>query len=333
MQLSHSALAQHLQKQLLPLYVVSGDEPLLVDETLSELRTHAEQQGFAEREILEPGINFSWDTLKDHANSYSLFSDRVILEIRLKDNKFPDIAKKALQAYADNPPPTKLLLIRCSKLESQQTKAAWWQRLSEKGGMVPVWPLTREELPRFIQQRLQKLQMTADADSIRLLSEYGEGNLLALVQEIAKLNLLFAGEQLTVAKVSAAIADNARFNAFQLVDAMVLGETARALRILQALQKEDTEAILILWAIARELRTLAQMAFALEKGSALESLFYKFGVWEKRKMVVKKGLPRFSAQEWRGFLGQAFAIDCLIKGARSGDVWAELGRLVVGVGK
>ena len=53
MQLRPNQLAAHLKQPLLPLYVVGGDEPLLVQESLDALRAAARAQGYSERQILD----------------------------------------------------------------------------------------------------------------------------------------------------------------------------------------------------------------------------------------------------------------------------------------
>ena len=51
MKLNPSQLSAHLAKQLLPIYVVSGDEPLLIEESLDLIRACARKNGYTERDV------------------------------------------------------------------------------------------------------------------------------------------------------------------------------------------------------------------------------------------------------------------------------------------
>lgn len=78
--------------------------------------------------------------------------------------------------------------------------------------------------------------------------------------EIEKLKLMAEGGQITVETVQAAVADSARFDVFGLTDAVLNGEPAHALRMLEGLRGEGVEPPVILWALARELRLLANIS-------------------------------------------------------------------------
>jgi DNA polymerase III subunit delta len=73
----------------------------------------------------------------------------------------------------------------------------------------------------------------ATHDAVELIAARVEGNLLAAAQEIEKLKLMAEGGQITVETVQAAVADSARFDVFGLVDAVLNGEAAHALRMLE----------------------------------------------------------------------------------------------------
>ena len=96
MKIKPEQLASHLQKQLLPVYVVSGDEPLLAQEATDSLRTAARAAGFTERELFHVEGNYDWNQLLSEANSLSLFADKKILEVRIANGKPGDKGSKAL---------------------------------------------------------------------------------------------------------------------------------------------------------------------------------------------------------------------------------------------
>src|SRR5882762_5275729 len=89
--LNPDSLATHLEQHLLPVYLVSGDEPLLTGEAADAVRARARATGFTEREahFLERGSD--WDDVRASAGNMSLFGSRRVIEIRMPTGK-PGVA-------------------------------------------------------------------------------------------------------------------------------------------------------------------------------------------------------------------------------------------------
>src|SRR5690606_30470891 len=133
--------------------------------------------------------------------------------------------------------------------------------------MLTLWPVDAQKLPAWIRQRMQSRGLQPAPEAVALLSERVEGNLMAAAQEIEKLVLLHGPGPLDAATVQAAVADSARFDVFGLVDTALAGEVARSQRMLTGLRGEGVEPVLILWALAREIRSLAAMAGEVARGT------------------------------------------------------------------
>ena len=72
---------------LKPLYVISGDEILLIQESVDALRAAARAEGYSEREVLTVEGRFDWGQLTESLQSLSLFGDRKIIELRIPSGK------------------------------------------------------------------------------------------------------------------------------------------------------------------------------------------------------------------------------------------------------
>ena len=90
MKLNPAQLGKHLQGNLSPVYVVSGDEPLLCQEAADAIRAATRQQGFSERQVFNADNNFDWGNLLQAGASLSLFADKRLLELRLANGKPSD---------------------------------------------------------------------------------------------------------------------------------------------------------------------------------------------------------------------------------------------------
>lgn len=324
MRLRFDQINSHLQKGLEPLYLICGDEPLQLMEASDAIRAAARERGFSDREVLDVGKGFDWNQLLAASDSLSLFAERKLIELRLPSAKPGTDGAKALVAYCDNPASDNLLLISCGKLDKRQQQSKWFKALEKAGVVIQVWPVEPRELPGWIQRRMMALGLTADAEAARLLAERVEGNLLAAAQEIDKLVLLYGEGELTVDQLEEAVADSSRFDIFELVDTALSGDTVRTSRIIEGLRGEGVEPVLVSWALAREVRSLAEMAAGQTKGEPIEAVMKRFRVWQKRLGPVRAGLKRHNLRRWHQFLKRAGRIDRIIKGVEPGNPWDEL---------
>ena len=88
---------------------------------------------------------------------------------------------------------------------------------------------------------------------------------------------------------------------------------------------------MILWAVSRELRALADMAQQHSRGIPLDKVFasQRPPVWDKRKPLLRAALQRHPAMAWERWLGDAQTVDEQIKGQAPGSPWDGLARILV----
>jgi len=300
LKLSPDDLPDHLAAQLLPVYLVSGDEPLLVGEASDAIRTVARGRGFAEREVffVERGAA-PWEQILQSAQSLSLFAERRIVEIRLPTGR-PGSGGAMLVRLIEAAGPDLMVLIITGRLEKEVLGSDWVAAAQRRGAAVAVRPIELARLDSWLRQRLTRAGLQADSAAVALLVARTEGNLLAAKQEIDKLSLLATPHtQIGVAQVEASTTESARFNVFQLAQACAEANAARALRILSGLRAEGVEALLVLWSLSRQLRSAQRDRDAL-------------------------AAPRLS---FARLTARAARADRMAKGLLQGEVWDELALL------
>jgi DNA polymerase III subunit delta len=322
-------LEANLARGLRPVYLVSGDEPLLVQEAADAIRARARAQGHGERELMNVEAGFDWSALLAACESLSLFAERRLIELRMPTAKPGDPGARALEAYAARPAEDAVLLIVAGKLDAGAQKSKWLAALDAAGVIVQVWPVDARQLPGWIAARMRTRGMAPTAEAVALLAARVEGNLLAAAQEIDKLLLLHGTGAIDADAVAAAAADSARFDVYDLAGCVLEGDAARAVRILEGLRGEGVEPPLVLWALARELRGLAAMAFEVERGAPPDAVLGRHRVWEKRKPLMRRALQRHGAARWQALLRQCGRVDRVLKGAAPGRVWDELLQLTI----
>jgi len=323
-------LGPSLARRLAPCYLISGDEPLRIEEAGDAIRAAARAAGYSERLVYTVESGFDWNSLLVSTQSLSLFATHRLLELRIPTGKPGEAGAKALAALAAQPPRDTLLLVIAGKLEKAARDSSWVKALDAAGVTITAHELNAQRLPAWIGARLRARGLQAEAGVIELLAYHMEGNLLACAQEIDKLVLLHGNDAtLGEAEVRASLVDSARFTVYGLVDACLAGEAAAAARMLRHLRAEGTEPILVLWALARELRSLAQLARELSQGRPESAVLAK--VWAARRGPVTQALRRVRPAQWLGMLRAAARTDRVLKGRAAGKVWHELETLVLAV--
>ena len=329
MKLNFNQLDTHLAGPLAALYFISGDEPFQVDQATRRIRETAQQQGYTDRQIHHVDKSFDWGLLGQSADSFSLFAERKLIELRIPSGKPGDAGSKALQAYAENLPEDTLLLIISGKLESAQSKSKWYTALEKVGVTLQIWPVEAEQLPSWLKQRMQYRGMQPSQSALNFLAERIEGNLLAADQELEKLRMVFGEGSIELEQVEEAVADSARYDAFKLVDSALQGDAARVSRILHGLRAEGEDVLSVLGALNYQLHQLEQIANDVQQGESLQQVFGRYRVWDKRKPVLSAGLNRHSLRHWRAFLLLSARIDRMAKGLIPGKPWDELLQLML----
>lgn len=325
-------LASHLQKQLLPVYLVSGDEPLLVQECCDLVRSEARAQGCTVREVIEAGArNFDWREILLNATSMSLFSERKLVELRLPSGKPGAEGSKALLEYLELSGPDDILLIVAGKIDKQSTNSKWFKALDSAGAFIQVWPVDADSLPRWLRERVNAVGMSIDEDALQLLCERVEGNLLAAVQEVEKLKLLVTDTRITATAVTEAVSENARYSLFDMADNALKGDAGASLRMLHGLRGEGTEPVVVLWALAREIRTLHEVQQDCAAGKGVQQALSARRVWPKRMTLMQAALARHDRESMTALLAQAARVDGSIKGFAHGKPWDNLEDLITGL--
>lgn len=333
-------LMDHLQRanqRLAPLYTLSGDEPLLVVEAGDALRQAARAAGYTERTSLVMDARSDWSAVFAATQSVSLFGDKRLLEIKLPTGKpgktgADTLGKLAAQAAADADPDT-LIVISLPRLDKATRDAKWAQALARGGVMVDIASIDRTRLPAWIGARLARQQQRTDPTTLQWMADKVEGNLLAAHQEIQKLALLYPEGQLSAEDVERAVLNVARYDVFGLRDAMLAGDAARTVRMLEGLRAEGEALPLVLWAVGDEIRLLARVAEARASGQDSGALMRRLRIFGAHERLALQALARVPAHTWPMAVQHAHDVDRLIKGlvvpGRLTDPWEEMIRLAL----
>jgi DNA polymerase-3 subunit delta len=324
MRIESEQLPQHLKRGLSPLYVLFGEELLLALEAADRIRAAAAAAGFEERKVLFAETGFDWRELLAAGANFSLFAAKRVLDLRIPSGKPGKDGGEALVALAEAPPQDTLTLISLPQLDRQTQASKWFEALERRGVAVHAAAVTRERLPGWISRRLSLQEQSASAETLAFIAERVEGNLMAAHQEVRKLALLFPPGELPFDQVKNAVLDVARFDVFELGPALLRGDRAHFVRMMDGLRGEGVAPPLVLWAIAEEARALARVQGLTACAVPLPQAMQEARVWGPRQKLMPKALGRLDRRSLIQALVRAAEVDRMIKGLRPGDVWDAL---------
>lgn len=324
-------------QQLDSLYIVSGDEQLLVIETIDALRAGALQAGYGERISLILDARSDWSAVIGATQNVSLFGDRRLVDVAIptgKPGKTGGEVLLKLSAMVENGALTDtLVLVSVPRLDKTTRNSKWAMGLAQAGTWIEINNVDRAQLPRWIGQRLARQEQQLDAATLDWMADKVEGNLLAAFQEVQKLALLYPAGAISATDVERAVLNVARYDVFGLRDAMLAGNAAKALTVLAGLRAEGEALPLVLWAVGEEIRVLARLAATQSAGQDLQAEMRRQRIFGPREHLVRQTLNRVPQQAWPAAVQHAHDIDRLIKGlkvqGRLNDPWEELGRLTL----
>ena len=332
MKLRSDQLNTHLKHSCkIPIYFVSGDEPLQKLECIDLIRNHYRKQGYDERLVFDVGKSFDWNMIDEASSNLSLFSSHKIIELRMAAPKPGREGGAVLQEFTEKENDDVLLIISSDKMDKSTQNNKWVKSIDKVGAMIQVWPIGPAQLPGWIQGRMQNKQKKITHDAARLIAERVEGNLFAAQQEIEKLVLLVDKDHIDIEDVVNAVADSSRYNVFDMVESAFLGNIDRTLLMLNGLKNEGAEPLALFGALMWEYRRLYSIAYEYESGTQLENLFRSYRIWEQKKRSMTAVLKRHSSKSLDQLLNYCATIDKTLKSGHKDRVWDQFSTLLLAI--
>ena len=335
------ALQAHLKSlssgsAMLPLYIFSGDEPLLMMEAMDQLRSVAKKLGFTDREVIVQERGFDWSALMNAGQTMSLFGDKRWVELRIPTGKPGRDGADALKQFAAQIAsqqdgaggPDTVACIVLPRLDGKTKTSAWFSALDDAGMAIQVDTLDRSNLPQWIAGRLKKQSQEVEAGpegqrALDFIADQVEGNLIAAHQEILKLGLLYPTGKLTEEQIRSSILKVARYNVFELTEAMLAGDLSRLNRMLDGLKGEGEPLVLILWSVTEELRLLSKLKAASDAGESVQQLMRANRIWGNKERLYPAAIRRVQPLKLRRAMQVAAGLDRQSKGLHAAELPAD----------
>lgn len=327
MLIKYQALAQNLQKKLHPLYILTGQDHYLLNDAAVNIKKACRQQGETDEKILHINTPADWDLLIEEANSYSLFAENVLLDVRYDKKSLDSVGKKTLQNYLQQINPRCLIILRAVNTPNKQLV---WLTNHEQVLIIQAYPLTAAALQGWINTQLQSRGIRFEPQIPALIHQYTQGNMLACAQTIEKLVLISnKQDRLTIQDVQSQLTDQCDYQLFELADACLNAHTEKAIHLLQQVSQNRTEPTLILWLLTQEIRLLMQLSLLLKQSVTLSTACSQLKIWPQRAQSYNITLRRLPISTLYQLLTMCQQLDERIKSNTGNQVWHGLEQIAL----
>jgi len=328
MKIQPGELPQRLEKGLVPVYLISGDEPLLVQESCDLVRAAARADGYQDRMVFHADRQLNWNTVAEEFNALSLFAEKRRIEINLSNGKLGDGRDVIENALLSPPEDVLLLLISTTRLDAAETRRKWYKQLQKTGLHVPVWPVDTDKFPGWLQQRARARGLSLTRGALALLAEQMEGNLLAANQELDRLMLFYGSDNIDEDAIEKVVENSARYNPFDLTSELLAGRCEHAQRIIGGLEQEGENVLGLLALLGKDLNLLTELQQAMRRREPPGTLLKQRGVRQPRKArVLEQAARRLSPDTVRQAITACSDIDRAAKGFDENSPWFHLRNL------
>jgi DNA polymerase-3 subunit delta len=329
MNIKPEQLQNHLSNQPASLYFAFGSEILLVEQSLTTIKDAAKKLGFDERFRFDIDGNFSWDAIFNLISSPSLFADKRIIECRLTTGKIGVKGSKALSELTENLPDDIMLIISSGKLDIAQQKSKWFKALDKKGVIIQHWEVQSEQLVGWIVNHMSQLGLSSSNEVANAIAYCTEGNLLATMQEIQKLQIAYPDGNIDLNEYLSQIDQQSQYTVFGMIDAALKGDTDKVYKIFSSLVDDSTPPVILISSLYREIKNLVTMSIELKTNQTIDTIFSNHRVWQKRKPLIAIALKKHSYQQLQKLLLKLGRIDRSLKGMDNLNVYDEIQSVVI----
>lgn len=322
MQIRQQQLAQYLKRQLAAIYVLVGQDNYLLDEAQRHIKSAAQTSRTCDEHSLQVHNAEDWNQVIEEANSYSLFSDGLVLSIYFDKKTIDAASKKTLTNYLLSPNTRTTLIIKAPNVSAKQIP---WLVSNEHVVVVQAYPLSTVEMKQWIVQQLKNCALNYAANIPELIQQYTQGNMLAAAQVIEKLSLsTTTGELVEVQHLQAHLSDQCEFSLFELGEYCLQGHADKAIHLLRQATENKTEATLVLWVLTQEIRNLLQLHQALQQKIDFKTACTELKIWPQRMPMYQAALKRIQPRELQSLLHHCRLIDEQIKSSMNSQSWSSL---------
>lgn len=333
---------QSAQNILSGLWLAHGDEPLLHQWLIDAMRTTWRSQNLAVQRIELLSVK-TWQDVLGELNSLSLFDDAtaVIVTGNHKPDKGVLIELEAFAIEANAGSNQNSVLWLTGKVDKRSQSSKWFAPFAKLGQVIDCNLYNENQRQQLLSIHAQRLGLQLAPEAWQFLMVQTEHHLLSAYQALWRLSYLFAPEieahtavthsttsltdspsvasstphtvTIDVDALQNALVSDAQYSVFDLSDAMLKGNAAQVVRIINQLIAIEEPTPLVLWAISKDMRLIMQ----LMGGQDPQSL----GIWSSKQSIYQSACQRQTQQSIADWPDILYQCDKAVKGVLRQPAW------------
>jgi DNA polymerase-3 subunit delta len=315
----YEAIQQARAGQLLPIYVVAGEERLVRDEVVAEIRKAALEGGAAAfNEDKFTAGEADVESIVTAALTVPMMAKRRFVLVRGAerwDGAEASVPFDRLTEYAASPVPSTCLVVIATKIDGRRKLAV---AARKQGFFVACDPLDARALVPWIVERTRLKGHAIERELAELLAALAGPDLSSLDDAIERLSLYARpGQPIDERAIGECVARVRLADTWALVDAVGARDLGRALRTLADAYDPRDRGLPLLGALAWSVRQLARYQAEIAAGAAPDAAAKRAGVFVPyRARELANKARAVAAKEVERWLLVVAETDLALKGSR-----------------
>ena len=333
MQIYYNQLDAKLKDNIMPIYIIAGNEIYQEEVCIEKILKKAQEADFHDHEVIYVEKTFDWDNLSSINSNLSLFANKKIIELRFLTKSVGLNAEKKILEMIDNFSSDNILIFRLPELKAADFKKKYLGIKSDNVGLIRLFPLTKKNMIDELNISSKKLNYKIDSNCINFISDLYEGNMISANQALIKLDLMIKdNEDINLEFLKKVFSKDVDFEASNLVDYAIEGNLTKINTCVNFLKENNYPTQYIIWSFIRSFRAILFNLDSLADGKTKEDILRNIWPYE-RKNLMSFSLKKLSQKKIEAYLGILVRIDMQSKNVLDGNIWDSIQDLSISVAK
>ena len=308
------------------LYLLYGEEILLLDISLNLIRSSLKKSAFNQKIRFDVDNMFNWNVVYQELYNESLFSKKRVIECYL--NITEENTNHILEIITGITSDICVIFIVSSNITKAQKNSVWFKSLDKSGVIISHYKLNEQQTKNWLKNKAQQLNLKINDELVEMIFFHNEGNLLALLQEIKKLQMIYGKDEIKTSEYSKQIEQQSQYAPYSLINAALLGDSKKIIKIKQTLQEQGVNPLYVINTFINELKTLSNIALYAQ-GNNIDYALKEYNLFYYKKNMLKAALSRHSSSQIQKMIIALGKIERSAKGYGKEDIWHSLSKLLI----
>lgn len=301
-------------------FVISGDEPLQRFNAIEKITDSFKNKGF---EIVRHDLTEQkHDSLYDEADSLSLFAMDKLVQFNIEKPPQKNLQKALIENLTKSSDNVYILVFH--GLKKQTLSAKWFQSITNNAEHIHIYQPNFQASINIIKHEITQTNLKLNDNAIALLAQKTEGNLI-VTKQILKLLSRQNENNFDEVNIRPFLHEHASFDVFDLSDAILMQQKAKALTILNNILIENDKPPLVLWTLKKELRILSQLKAT--QNTYYQKIFKDNNIWASKQKYYSSLINKINLSTITNALEKCLDADLYIKGAKKGNIKLTLNEI------